>query len=139
MLRSCLQSGLFRSQSLTLSLSFLSFHNTSFYSSIRSLQTTTTTSDRVPLRKQLKEESRSFKADKKKKKLDEELSRQKWELTVGIEIHAQLDTETKLFSKAATSISDLPNCNVALFDLAFPGSQPVCLILPSDDSSVFVV
>ncbi|KAJ9271807.1 hypothetical protein DTO212C5_2232 [Paecilomyces variotii] len=93
---------------------------------LRSLQTTasTTAGDHVPLRKQLKAEAKALKARKREKKDHEEASRQGWELTVGIEIHAQLNTEAKLFSRAATSTSDLPNSNVALFDLAFPGSQP---------------
>ncbi|KAJ5155536.1 hypothetical protein N7492_008339 [Penicillium capsulatum] len=100
-------------------------------------------SERVPLRKQLKQEAKSLKARKKLRKESEEASRQDWELTVGVEIHAQLDTEAKLFSRmtserpqwpswltrlyppgAATSSTQTPNSNVALFDLAFPGSQP---------------
>jgi aspartyl-tRNA(Asn)/glutamyl-tRNA(Gln) amidotransferase subunit B len=48
-----------------------------------------------------------------------------WELTVGIEIHAELDTERKLFSTAGTSVNDTPNSNVALCDLAYPGAQPL--------------
>jgi aspartyl-tRNA(Asn)/glutamyl-tRNA(Gln) amidotransferase subunit B len=48
-----------------------------------------------------------------------------WELSVGIEIHAELDTERKLFSSATTCPDASPNSNVALFDLAYPGSQPV--------------
>ncbi|KAJ5095394.1 hypothetical protein NUU61_004750 [Penicillium alfredii] len=112
-----------------------------FFDSSRALQTSVPT-DRVPLRKQLKQDAKGLKAQKKLRKEAEEASRQKWELTVGVEIHAQLDTETKLFSRqsipiadeggfgsppgtgAATSTSDIPNSNVSLFDLAFPGSQP---------------
>ncbi|KAK7552559.1 Glutamyl-tRNA amidotransferase subunit B, mitochondrial [Phyllosticta citricarpa] len=48
----------------------------------------------------------------------------KWELTVGIEIHAELNTARKLFSPAATSSNAPPNSHVALFDVAFPGTQP---------------
>lgn len=48
-----------------------------------------------------------------------------WELTVGIEIHAELNTARKLFSDAATSNNEEPNSNVSLFDLAYPGSQPI--------------
>jgi aspartyl-tRNA(Asn)/glutamyl-tRNA(Gln) amidotransferase subunit B len=48
-----------------------------------------------------------------------------WELSVGIEIHAELNTERKLFSSATTCPDASPNSNVALFDLAYPGSQPV--------------
>lgn len=78
----------------------------------------------MPLRKQLKEEAKALKARKREKKETEEAWRRGWELTVGIEIHAQLNTQSKLFSRAATSTNDIPNTNVALFDLAFPGSQP---------------
>ncbi|KAE8152675.1 B subunit of glutamyl-tRNA amidotransferase [Aspergillus avenaceus] len=92
---------------------------------VRNLQTSAAESqDRVPLRKQLKQSAKSLKAEKRQKREEEEASRQKWELTVGVEIHAQLNTENKLFSRAPTSSTDLPNSNVALFDLAFPGSQP---------------
>jgi aspartyl-tRNA(Asn)/glutamyl-tRNA(Gln) amidotransferase subunit B len=49
---------------------------------------------------------------------------EKWELTVGIEVHAELNTARKLFSGAATSIGEAPNTHVALFDVAFPGTQP---------------
>ncbi|KAL4868904.1 Glutamyl-tRNA amidotransferase subunit B, mitochondrial [Aspergillus spectabilis] len=91
----------------------------------RRLQTSSTESpDRVPLRKQLKQEAKAVKARKRERREQEESSREKWELTVGVEIHAQLNTEAKLFSKASTLPSELPNANVALFDLAFPGSQP---------------
>ncbi|KAA8566448.1 hypothetical protein EYC84_009011 [Monilinia fructicola] len=48
-----------------------------------------------------------------------------WELTVGIEIHAQLNTERKLFSYAASTINDIPNTHVAYFDVALPGSMPI--------------
>lgn len=55
--------------------------------------------DRTPLRKQLKQDAKSSKARKRETKKKEEESRQQWELTVGVEIHAQLDTESKLFSR----------------------------------------
>lgn len=55
--------------------------------------------DRVPLRKQLKQEAKALKNQKKQRKQSEESSRQEWELTVGVEIHAQLDTAAKLFSR----------------------------------------
>lgn len=58
--------------------------------------------DRVPLRKQLKQDAKSLKAQKKQRKENEEASRQEWELTVGVEIHAQLDTAAKLFSSMST-------------------------------------
>nr|AAB05037.1 NEMPA [Aspergillus nidulans] len=102
---------------------------------IRRLQTSSTdTQERIPIRKQLKQEAKAIKSRKRERREQEEASRHKWELTVGVEIHAQLNTETKLFSRAPTSPSELPNTNVALFDLAFPGSQPefqVATLLPA--------
>ncbi|KAI1427611.1 GatB/GatE catalytic domain-containing protein [Xylaria sp. FL1777] len=80
----------------------------------------------VPLRKQLKDEAKKQKASSKKKKKN--VNNQVvggWELTVGIEIHAQLNTAKKLFSAATTSFNDDPNTHVAYFDLATPGSQPI--------------
>lgn len=79
----------------------------------------------VPLRKQLKDDAKKAKASgKKKKKNANNQVVEGWELTVGIEIHAQLNTATKLFSGSATSFNDEPNTHVAFFDLATPGSQP---------------
>ncbi|KAI1478728.1 GatB/GatE catalytic domain-containing protein [Daldinia eschscholtzii] len=80
----------------------------------------------VPLRKQLKDEAKKQKAlGKKKKKNVNNQVVDGWELTVGIEIHAQLNTARKLFSPATTSFNDDPNSHVAYFDLATPGSQPL--------------
>lgn len=77
----------------------------------------------VPLRKQLKA---SAKAHSKKPGATRRQTVPGWELTVGIEIHAQLNTRHKLFSPAAPPLpSDDPNTRVALFDLATPGSQPL--------------
>ncbi|KAK6070669.1 pet112 family protein [Seiridium cupressi] len=84
-----------------------------------------TESPHVPLRKQLKDEAKKAKASGKKKKKNAANQVVKgWELTVGIEIHAQLNTARKLFSAAATSFNDEPNSHVAYFDVATPGSQP---------------
>jgi aspartyl-tRNA(Asn)/glutamyl-tRNA(Gln) amidotransferase subunit B len=78
----------------------------------------------IPFRKQLKDEAKKRRflhgAQKNRRwKLED------WELTIGIEIHAQLNTERKLFSAAASTINDRPNTHVALFDVAMPGSQPI--------------
>ncbi|KAK6543134.1 hypothetical protein TWF694_007054 [Orbilia ellipsospora] len=48
----------------------------------------------------------------------------KWEVTIGLEIHAQLNAPRKLFSYAATSFNAPPNSRVAPFDAAMPGIQP---------------
>ncbi|KAF2808086.1 Asp-tRNAAsn/Glu-tRNAGln amidotransferase B subunit [Mytilinidion resinicola] len=95
----------------------------------RSLQTTTTAEEVTPYRKQLKDEAKKKKLEggpkaSKKKSKTKDPRLEKWELTVGIEIHAELNTARKLFSSAATSSSDAPNTHVAVFDVAFPGTQP---------------
>lgn len=80
----------------------------------------------APLRKQLKEQAKALKASgKRKRNKADNQTVPGWELTVGIEIHAQLNTARKLFSPAATSFNDKPNSHVALFDIAMPGSQPL--------------
>lgn len=80
----------------------------------------------IAFRKQLKDEAKQRKAEGSGKKSNKDnQTLDKWELTVGIEIHAQLNTERKLFSSAASTINDAPNTHVALFDVAMPGSQPI--------------
>lgn len=57
-----------------------------------------------------------------------------WDLTVGIEIHAQLNTPSKLFSPASPTPNAQPNTHVAPFDAALPGSQPIfqpAVLLPA--------
>jgi aspartyl-tRNA(Asn)/glutamyl-tRNA(Gln) amidotransferase subunit B len=78
----------------------------------------------IPFRKQLKDEAKKRRSlDGAQKKRQRKL--EDWELTIGIEIHAQLNTERKLFSAAASTINGEPNTHVALFDVAMPGSQPI--------------
>ena len=48
-----------------------------------------------------------------------------WETVVGLEIHAQVVSESKLFSTAKTEFTVEPNINVTLFDIALPGMLPV--------------
>ncbi|KAF1973391.1 hypothetical protein BU23DRAFT_554380 [Bimuria novae-zelandiae CBS 107.79] len=74
--------------------------------------------------KQKKKDNRSASGASKKSSKAGDARLEKWELTVGIEIHAELNTARKLFSGAATSANATPNTHVALFDTAFPGSQP---------------
>jgi aspartyl-tRNA(Asn)/glutamyl-tRNA(Gln) amidotransferase subunit B len=52
----------------------------------------------VPLRKQLKEEAKTSRAQKRRGDGKAAVQTDGWELTVGIEIHAQLNAESKLFS-----------------------------------------
>ena len=48
-----------------------------------------------------------------------------WEVVVGLEVHAQAITNSKLFSGAPTTFGAEPNQNVALVDAAMPGMLPV--------------
>ena len=48
-----------------------------------------------------------------------------WEIVIGLEIHAQIVSEAKLFSGAATEFGAAPNSQVALVDAALPGMLPV--------------
>lgn len=79
----------------------------------------------VHFRKKLKDEAKLAKKQGGKKAKRDSQVVDGWELTVGIEIHAQLNTSRKLFSPAVTSFNDVPNSHVALFDVAMPGSQPL--------------
>ena len=48
-----------------------------------------------------------------------------WEVVMGLEVHAQVASEAKLFSGASTKFGADPNCNVSLVDAAMPGMLPV--------------
>ena len=48
-----------------------------------------------------------------------------WEIVIGMEVHAQVLSESKLFSGASTTFGKAPNQNVALVDAALPGMLPV--------------
>lgn len=48
-----------------------------------------------------------------------------WELVIGLEVHAQVATRSKLFSGAATAFGAEPNAQVSLVDAAMPGMLPV--------------
>ncbi len=48
-----------------------------------------------------------------------------WELVIGMEIHAQVSSNAKLFSGASTQVGSEPNSNVAFVDAAMPGMLPV--------------
>jgi aspartyl-tRNA(Asn)/glutamyl-tRNA(Gln) amidotransferase subunit B len=48
-----------------------------------------------------------------------------WELVIGLEVHAQVISKSKLFSGAATDFGFEPNSQVSLVDAAFPGMLPV--------------
>jgi len=48
-----------------------------------------------------------------------------WETVIGLEIHAQLQTVSKIFSGSATAYGSSPNSQASLVDLAYPGVLPV--------------
>ena len=48
-----------------------------------------------------------------------------FEVVVGMEIHAQVTSRSKLFSGASTQFGEEPNANVSLIDAAMPGMLPV--------------
>src|SRR3982751_498589 len=48
-----------------------------------------------------------------------------WEVVIGLEVHAQVTSQAKLFSGAATAFGGAPNSHVSLVDAAMPGMLPV--------------
>src|SRR5712691_2744084 len=48
-----------------------------------------------------------------------------WEMVIGLEIHAQVTSNSKLFSGASTEFGGEPNTHVSLVDAAMPGMLPV--------------
>ncbi len=48
-----------------------------------------------------------------------------WELVIGLEVHAQVVSKSKLFSGASAEYGAAPNSQVSLVDAAFPGMLPV--------------
>ena len=48
-----------------------------------------------------------------------------WEMVIGLEVHAQVTSNSKLFSGASTEFGGVPNDHVSLVDAAMPGMLPV--------------
>ena len=48
-----------------------------------------------------------------------------YEVVIGLEVHAQISSQSKLFSSSATKFGAEPNTQVSLVDAAFPGMLPV--------------
>jgi aspartyl-tRNA(Asn)/glutamyl-tRNA(Gln) amidotransferase subunit B len=48
-----------------------------------------------------------------------------WEVVIGMEVHAQVNSQAKLFSGASTAFGGEPNSHVSLVDAAMPGMLPV--------------
>ncbi len=51
--------------------------------------------------------------------------RQNWETVIGLEVHIQLLTQSKLFSGASTQYGAIPNTSASVIDLGMPGTLPV--------------
>jgi len=49
----------------------------------------------------------------------------KYEVVIGLEVHAQVTSQSKLFSSSSTKFGSEPNTQVSLIDAAFPGMLPV--------------
>ncbi|GAA5784256.1 Asp-tRNA(Asn)/Glu-tRNA(Gln) amidotransferase subunit GatB [Chitiniphilus shinanonensis] len=49
----------------------------------------------------------------------------KWEVVIGLEVHTQLTTSSKIFSPASTAFGAEPNTQTAVVDIALPGALPV--------------
>jgi aspartyl-tRNA(Asn)/glutamyl-tRNA(Gln) amidotransferase subunit B len=54
-----------------------------------------------------------------------EWAKSDWETVIGLEIHAQLSTKSKIFSSSATAYGAAPNAQANLVDLGYPGVLPV--------------
>ena len=48
-----------------------------------------------------------------------------WEVVIGLEVHAQVIADAKLFSGASTKFGAEPNTQVSIVDAAMPGMLPV--------------
>ena len=51
--------------------------------------------------------------------------KENWDLIIGLEIHVQLTTASKIFSTTSNSFGADPNCQANIVDLGFPGTLPV--------------
>lgn len=54
-----------------------------------------------------------------------ETSYKEWEMVIGLEIHVQLKTRSKLFSSSPNRFGDEPNTNIGIVDTGQPGSLPI--------------
>ncbi|CAJ0845262.1 16023_t:CDS:10 [Entrophospora sp. SA101] len=66
--------------------------------------------------------SRSISSEKLRKSTN--LNLDEWEAIIGLEIHAQINSKTKLFSSSSTLFNEPVNTNISLIDAAFPGTIP---------------
>ena len=55
-----------------------------------------------------------------------------YEVVIGLETHAQLSTQSKIFSGASTAFGAAPNTQACAVDLALPGALPVMNVAAVD-------
>ena len=53
------------------------------------------------------------------------ISYEEWEPVIGLEIHVQLKTRSKLFARSPNRFGDEPNTNIDVIDTGQPGALPV--------------
>ncbi len=53
------------------------------------------------------------------------ISYEEWELVIGLEVHAQLNTRSKIFARSPNHFGDEPNTNIEINDTGQPGALPV--------------
>ena len=53
-----------------------------------------------------------------------------WDTVIGLEVHVQLATKTKIFSGASTAFGAEPNTQACAIDLAMPGTYPCSINRP---------
>ena len=53
----------------------------------------------------------------------------KWQGVIGLEVHAQIDSASKLFSGSSSKYGGVVNTQVSFLDAALPGTLPVRLIV----------
>lgn len=56
-------------------------------------------------------------------------TQENWKGVIGLEIHAQINTKSKLFSASSTTFGAPTNTQVSIFDAALPGTLPVNSLL----------
>ncbi|MFT5118853.1 MAG: aspartyl-tRNA(Asn)/glutamyl-tRNA(Gln) amidotransferase subunit B, partial [Kiritimatiellia bacterium] len=57
--------------------------------------------------------------------MNKEMTFMEWETVIGLEVHVQLATNSKIFSGASTAFGAEPNTQACAIDLAMPGTLPV--------------
>ncbi|MDR0552542.1 MAG: Asp-tRNA(Asn)/Glu-tRNA(Gln) amidotransferase subunit GatB [Holosporales bacterium] len=71
-------------------------------------------------------DTRAYKTDEKiGKEVEAAAPSSDWEVVIGLEVHAQISSDSKLFSRSPTEYGREPNMNVAMYDVSFPGMLPV--------------